>query len=64
MFVCLCKGVTDTQIKELVLEQGVGSVRELKQHLDLGSDCGSCVKVAQNVIDNTIIDESLFKEVC
>lgn len=63
MFVCICKGITDHQIKQLVTESGVGSIRELKQHLPLGSQCGTCVKVAQNIIDNTIIDESLFKEV-
>lgn len=63
MFVCICKGITDHQIKQLVTEEGVGSMRELKKHLPLGSQCGTCVKVAQNIIDNTIIDESLFKEV-
>ena len=44
-------------------EKGVGSMRELKEHLPVGSQCGTCTKVAQNVIDNTIIDESLFKDV-
>ncbi|MFT5815255.1 MAG: bacterioferritin-associated ferredoxin [Psychroserpens sp.] len=63
MFVCICKGITDHQIKQLVTESGVGSIRELKQHLPLGSQCGTCVKVAQNIIDNTIINESLFREV-
>ena len=56
MFVCICKGITDHQIKQLVSEAGVGSMRELKQHLPLGSQCGTCVKTAQNIIDNTIID--------
>ena len=63
MFVCISKGITDHQIKQLVTENGVGSLRELKQHISLGSQCGTCVKVAQNIIDNTILDESLFKQV-
>ena len=63
MYVCICKGITDKQIKQLVIDNGVGSIRELKQHLDVASQCGTCVKAAQQVIDNTIIDESLFKEV-
>lgn len=63
MFVCICKGITDTKIQELVREYGVGNIRELKQHVDLGGECGTCVKVAQNIIDDTIIDESLFKDV-
>ncbi|MDN4500976.1 bacterioferritin-associated ferredoxin [Alteromonadaceae bacterium BrNp21-10] len=64
MYVCLCYAVTDTQIKNAVREQGVGSMRELRQHLGLGGQCGKCVQMAQELIDSTIIDESLFKEVC
>ena len=63
MYVCICKGITDKQIKQMVLEQGVGSIRELKQQLDIASQCGTCVKLTQQVIDNTIIDENLFKDV-
>lgn len=63
MYVCLCKGITDKDIKEAVRQNGVGSLRELKQLMPLGSECGSCTKVAQKIIDNTIIDESLFKDV-
>ena len=63
MYVCICKGITDKDIQSLVREQGVGSLRELKQHLPLGSQCGTCTKVAQNIIDDTIMDESLFKDV-
>lgn len=63
MYVCLCKGITDKHIAKLVLEQGVGSVKDLKKHLDISSDCGICVKAVKNVIDTTIIDESLFQDV-
>ena len=63
MYVCLCKGITDKDIKEAVRENGVGSLRELKQLMPLGSQCGTCTKVAQMIIDDTIIDESLFKDV-
>jgi len=63
MYVCICKGITDKQISQLVTESGVGSIRELKRHLDISSQCGSCSKVAQKVINDTIIDEGLFKDV-
>lgn len=63
MYVCLCKGITDKDIKEAVRNNGVGSLRELKQLMPLGSQCGTCTKVAQTIIDDTIIDESLFKDV-
>lgn len=47
----------------MVIEQGVGSIRELKTKLDIASQCGTCVKLTQQIIDDTIIDESLFKDV-
>jgi bacterioferritin-associated ferredoxin len=63
MFVCLCHGVTDTQIKNAVKTQGVGNLRELKKALGVGSQCGSCIETAQDIIDMTIVDYSLFKDV-
>ena len=63
MYVCICKGITDKDIEDAVMNKGVGTMRELKQHVDLGSDCGSCTKIAQSIIDNFIVDESLFKDV-
>lgn len=63
MYVCLCHGITDKDIKNLVREEGVGTLRELKEHMPLGSQCGTCTRTAQSIIDNTIIDESLFKDV-
>ncbi|MGJ8679252.1 (2Fe-2S)-binding protein [Paraglaciecola sp.] len=64
MYVCLCHGITDKMIKQTVIEDGVGNMRELKNNLGVGSQCGTCVKLAQSIIDDTILDESLFKEVC
>jgi bacterioferritin-associated ferredoxin len=64
MYVCICLGITDKAIKQAVLKDGVGNIRQLKQKLGAGTQCGKCVQMAQVIIDNTIIDESLFKEVC
>jgi len=63
MYVCVCYGITDKQIKSAVVEQGVGGMRELKHELGVASMCGKCVSLAQSVIDDVIIDESLFKQV-
>ncbi|WP_137167641.1 (2Fe-2S)-binding protein [Salinimonas lutimaris] len=64
MYVCMCYGVTDKAIKKAVQEHGAGNIRELREFMELGSQCGKCITMAQQVIDSTIIDESLFKEVC
>jgi bacterioferritin-associated ferredoxin len=64
MYVCICLGITDKAIKQAVLDDGVGNMRQLKQKLGAGTQCGKCVQMAQAIIDSIIIDESLFKEVC
>ena len=64
MFVCMCYGVTDKDIMNAVEQDGVGNIRELRQHLELGNQCGKRIQMAQQIIDSTIVDESLFKEVC
>ena len=63
MFVCMCYGITDKQIKNAVETHGVGNTRELKKLMTLGSQCGKCIELAQQIIDNTIIDETLFRDV-
>ena len=63
MFVCMCYGITDKQIKSAVETHGVGNMRELKQIMALGSQCGKCIELAQEIIDETIIDETLFMNV-
>jgi bacterioferritin-associated ferredoxin len=64
MYVCICLGITDKAIKRAVLEDGVGNMRQLKKSLGAGSQCGKCVQMAQAIIYNIIVDETLFKEVC
>ncbi len=63
MFVCVCHSITDKQIEAAVKDHGVGNIRDLKQALNVGSQCGSCVQMAQDIIDTTIVDDSLFKDV-
>ncbi len=53
MYVCVCRGVTDSQIQQAVVE-GDSSVRELKMRLGLGSDCGKCVTMARSIIDESL----------
>lgn len=63
MFVCMCHGITDKQIENAVRSNSVGNIRDLKKQLGVGSQCGTCIDMAVSIIDQTIIDESLFKDV-
>jgi len=64
MYVCMCYGVTDKAIMQAVEEHGAGNLRELRDVMEIGSQCGKCISMTQQIIDSTIIDESLFREVC
>lgn len=52
MYVCLCKGVTDRQIRERAREAPV-RLRDLRQEFGLGSECGRCCSYAQELIRST-----------
>ncbi len=53
MYVCVCKAVTDKTIKQKVAE-GLCSMRELKQCLGVGSQCGKCTSSAQDLLNRTL----------
>ena len=55
MYVCLCRAVTDGQIRNSI-ENGASSFREVRDELDLGTCCGRCVPEARALIDQTLAE--------
>ena len=53
MYVCLCRGITDTQIRKAV-QAGKTEFRQLKQSLEVGTQCGKCVRMAMEIIATEI----------
>lgn len=53
MYVCLCKCVTDCQIREAVCE-GACSMRELRACLGVATQCGRCAQHARRVLKETL----------
>jgi bacterioferritin-associated ferredoxin len=53
MFVCLCNGITENQIRDAV-GSGVRSLSELHSCLGVASCCGRCADCAQQVLNETI----------
>ena len=49
MYVCLCTGVTDRQIREAA-ENGVTSMRQLGKELGVGRQCGRCACTARAIL--------------
>ena len=50
MYICICKNVTDRQIRQAVYQQDVRSVRELRACLGACDQCGKCVRDARDII--------------
>lgn len=53
MYVCLCQGVTDGQIKDAIYE-GCCSYREVRETLGVGTQCGKCACFAKQVVRETL----------
>ena len=48
MYVCLCKGVTDSQIRSAA-ENGA-SIREIRDQLGVMTECGKCACVTKDIV--------------
>ena len=49
MFVCMCNGITDRQIRA-ALNDGASSFRELRRQLGVSSQCGTCEAEARALV--------------
>jgi len=50
MYVCICKSVTDKQIRRAAA-RGVDNLLELRESLGVASGCGTCAGSAQEILD-------------
>lgn len=55
MYVCLCRGITDQDIKDAVAS-GAESYREVRERLDLGTCCGRCAPEAKSIINEELAE--------
>jgi len=49
MYVCVCQAVTERQVREAV-QQGVSSMRGLREQLGVASECGRCARCAHGIL--------------
>lgn len=54
MYVCICKGVTDSAIRQAVC-QGACRMRDLKSTLGVSAQCGKCAGHAKEVLEASLI---------
>ena len=53
MYVCLCNGITDTQIRDAV-DSGAESLRAVRKALGVANQCGKCASMARDIVRDTL----------
>ncbi|MFV8818534.1 bacterioferritin-associated ferredoxin [Haliea sp. E17] len=61
MYVCLCKGITDSQIRTAV-EEGASSLREVRAALGVASQCGKCGLLARQIVRDALAEMPQLEE--
>ena len=50
MYVCVCRQLTDREVKKAI-KQGCNSLDALSEQLALGTECGSCCCHAEELLE-------------
>ena len=63
MYVCLCKAITDGQIRAAVAN-GAHTFQKVAKQTGCGTQCGQCACMAKEIVDQTLaesgVDSDLF----
>ena len=61
MYICVCKAVTEGDIREAV-RNGANSVKQLTRELGLGTECGLCVGCANQCLKKALNNSPAVKD--
>ncbi|MHA7848901.1 bacterioferritin-associated ferredoxin [Serratia sp. D1N4] len=50
MYVCLCNAVTDKAIRKAVRQHNPHTMKQLRDLVPFGSDCGKCIRQARQIM--------------
>lgn len=50
MYVCLCHGLNDRQVRSAIDEGGAGSAAQVYRHFDCKPRCGKCVPYVRDLV--------------
>jgi len=57
MYICICQAVTDTAIRRAV-DEGVTTLPELSLRTGAGTQCGSCIPTARQIMDEALAEQN------
>ena len=61
MYVCICKGITDTQIRAAVTD-GASSVQDVRNTLGVASQCGRCGELVSEIVRQSLQPQALLQQ--
>jgi len=53
LYVCLCHGITDSEIRDAA-DSGCAGMSELMMRTGCGSSCGSCIETATGILSEAV----------
>lgn len=53
MYICICKGITDKDIRQAVMT-GAGSYASVREQLGIASQCGMCARHTKDLVHDTL----------
>ena len=56
MYICLCNRITESEIDQAI-HSGSDSLRALQQNLSLGTNCGCCLEVANEMLKEAVFEK-------
>ena len=63
MYVCLCNGVSDKKIRQVVRQFQPQSFQQLRKFVPVGNQRGKCVRAAREVMEDELTTMPEFKEI-
>lgn len=61
MYICICKGITDKDIRNAVID-GAGSYACVRKQLGVSSQCGQCARDTKTLVHETLSEMDAFNK--
>lgn len=56
MYICICRGITDHQIRRAISEGACGNYREVRETLGVAGQCGKCACATKQIVQEALSD--------
>ncbi|WP_114196115.1 bacterioferritin-associated ferredoxin [Edaphovirga cremea] len=63
MYVCLCNAVSDKVIRQVVRRYQPQSIQQLRNFVPVGTQCGKCIRVARQIMEDELQQIPQFENI-